>query len=53
VKTECTFLSHFQKSGKNHNIEVVNKSFKNVAKFLYLGTSLSDHNYIHEIKKKT
>jgi hypothetical protein len=36
------------KAGQGQSIKVVNRSFENVAKFKYLGTTLTDQNCIHE-----
>ena len=32
----------------NHKMKVANTSIKNLAKFVYLGTTLTNQNYIHE-----
>jgi hypothetical protein len=47
-KTRYMLMSHSQKTGKKHSIKVGNKSFEDVAKFKYLGTTLTDKNCMHE-----
>jgi hypothetical protein len=32
-----------KKAGQKHGIKIVNRSFEGVAKFKYLGTTLTDH----------
>jgi hypothetical protein len=37
-KTKYMLLSHHQNAGQNHDIQIANRSFINVAQFKYLGT---------------
>jgi hypothetical protein len=46
-------MSCHPNSEQNQNIRIANESFENVTKFKYLGTILTDQNYIHnEIKNR-
>jgi hypothetical protein len=40
-KTKCMSMSHSQKIGQKHRIKVVKRSFEDVARFRYLGTTLT------------
>jgi hypothetical protein len=47
-KTKYMLVSRSQKAGQRQSIKIGNKSFKDVAKFIFLGTTLTDQNCIHE-----
>jgi hypothetical protein len=47
-KTKYMLMSHNQKLGRKHSIKLVNRSFEDVAKFKYLGTTLTDQNCKHK-----
>jgi hypothetical protein len=51
-KTKYILLSRHQNAGQNHNIKTGGRSFKNVAQFKYLGTTITNQNLIQgEIKR--
>jgi hypothetical protein len=53
-KSKYMLMSRSRKIGQKHRIKIVNRSFENMAKFKYLGTTLTDQNYMHEeIKSRT
>jgi len=52
-KTKYVIMSLHQNSGQNQNIRITNESCENVAKFKYLGTTLTNQNNIHEEMKST
>jgi hypothetical protein len=47
-KTKYMLMSHSQKIGQQHSMEVVNRSFEDMAKFRYLGTTLTNRKCMHE-----
>jgi hypothetical protein len=47
-KTKYMLVSRCQKAGQRQRINTANRSFKDVAKYRYLGTTLTDQNCIHE-----
>jgi archaellum component FlaC len=52
-KTKYMIMSRHQNSGQNQNIRIANELFGNVAKFIYVGTTLTNQNDIHdEIKSR-
>jgi hypothetical protein len=52
-KTKYMLMSHCKKAGQRHSIRIANRSFEGLAKFKYLGTTLTDQNCMNEeIKSK-
>jgi sorting nexin-29 len=47
-KTKYMLMSRGQKIGQKRSIKTANRSFEDVAKFRYLGTTLTDRNCMHE-----
>jgi hypothetical protein len=47
-KTKYMQITRRQKVGQKRSIKIANKSFEYVAKFKYLGTTLTDQNHMHE-----
>jgi hypothetical protein len=52
-KTKYMIMSRYPNSGQDQNIRIANESFGNVAKFRYLGTTLTNQNDIHDGIKST
>jgi hypothetical protein len=47
-KAKYMLISCSQMLGQKHSIKIANRSFEDVAKFKYLGTTLSDQNCMNE-----
>jgi hypothetical protein len=47
-RTKYMLMSRSQRIGQKHSIKIANRSFEDVAKFKYLGTTLTDQNCMHE-----
>jgi hypothetical protein len=47
-KAKYMIMSRHPDSGQNQNIWIANELFENVAKFKYLGTTLTNKNDIHD-----
>jgi hypothetical protein len=47
-KNRYMLMSRCQKAGQRQSIKIANRSFEDVAKFKYLGTTLTDQDCIHE-----
>jgi hypothetical protein len=47
-KTKYMIMSRHPNPGQSQNIRTANESFENVAKFKYLGTTLTNQNDIHD-----
>jgi hypothetical protein len=46
--TKYMLMSRSQKGGQKRCIKIANRSFEDVAKFRFLGTTLTDQNYRRE-----
>jgi hypothetical protein len=45
--TKYMLVTRCKKAGQKHSMKVANRSFEGVAKFEYLGTTLTDQNCIY------
>ena len=48
-KTKYMVMSRDQNAGRNHSVRIDNSTFERVEEFKYLGTTLTNQNYIQEI----
>jgi hypothetical protein len=46
--TKYMLMSRNRKTGQKHSIRIVNRYFEDMAKFRYLGTTLTDQNCMRE-----
>jgi hypothetical protein len=51
-KTKFMLASGDQNAGQNRDIKIVNRSFENVSQFRYLGTTVTNQNFIQEEIKR-
>jgi hypothetical protein len=51
-KTKYMLLSRHQNAGQNHDIKIGNRCFENVAKFKYLGTTVTRQYLLQEEDKR-
>jgi hypothetical protein len=52
-KTKYMLVSRDQIAGQNWDIKIGNRSFENVSEFKYLGTKVTNQNFIQEDIKRT
>jgi hypothetical protein len=50
--SRCTLLSRHQNAGQNHNIKIGDRSYEHVVQFKYLGTTVTNENFIQEEIKR-
>jgi hypothetical protein len=50
-KTKYMLMSRSQMIGQKHSTKIANRSFEDVAKFKYFGTTLTEQNCMHEVVK--
>ena len=47
-KTKYTVMSRNQNAGQSYSVKIDNSSFERVEEYKYLGTTLTNQNYIQE-----
>jgi len=47
-KTKYMVMSRDQNAGYSHNMKIDNRSFEMLEEFKYLGTNVTNQNYIHD-----
>jgi hypothetical protein len=52
-KTKYMLMSRSQKTGQKCSIKIANRSFEDVTKFKYVGTTLTDQNHMYEEMKSS
>jgi hypothetical protein len=50
-KTKYMLPSHYQNAGQNHDMNIANRAFENLAQFKYFGTTVTNQNLISKEMK--
>jgi hypothetical protein len=51
-KTKYMLLYRDQNAGQHRDMKIANRSFENISQFIYLGTTVTNHNLIQEEIKR-